>query len=39
MKIVSVNTGRAQPRQINGRRVLTAIAKLPQAGPVTSRPT
>jgi MOSC domain-containing protein YiiM len=34
MKVVSVNIGRAVARDINGRRVLTAIAKQPQAGPV-----
>jgi MOSC domain-containing protein YiiM len=38
LKIVSVNTGRAQPRQINGRRVLTALAKQPQSGPVDVHP-
>jgi MOSC domain-containing protein YiiM len=34
MKVVSVNIGRAVARDINGRRVLTAIAKQPRAGPV-----
>lgn len=34
MKIVSVNTARAEPMQINGRDVLTAIAKRPRTGPV-----
>lgn len=34
MKVLSVNTGRAVARQINGRRVMTAIGKLPQSGPV-----
>lgn len=38
MKILSVNTGRARPVQINGREVLTAIAKLPQTGPVAFGP-
>ena len=38
MKIVSVNTGRAQSLLINGRRVLTAIAKRPQDGPVAVGP-
>ena len=38
MKIVSVNTGRTQPRQINGRRVMTAIAKQAQSGPVAVGP-
>ncbi|MEI6028640.1 MAG: MOSC domain-containing protein [Betaproteobacteria bacterium] len=34
MKVVSVNIGRAVARNINGRRVMTAMAKQPQAGPV-----
>jgi MOSC domain-containing protein YiiM len=34
MKVVSVNIGRAVARDINGRRVMTAMAKQPQAGPV-----
>lgn len=38
MKIQSVNTGRAAPQGLNGRRVMTAIAKRPQAGPVAVGP-
>jgi MOSC domain-containing protein YiiM len=38
MKVVSVNTGCAQPRQINGRCVLTAIAKQARSGPVNVGP-
>jgi MOSC domain-containing protein YiiM len=34
MKILSVNVAAAQAMQINGRRVMTAIAKQPQSGPV-----
>jgi MOSC domain-containing protein YiiM len=34
MKVLSVNTGRAVARQINSRRVMTAIGKQPQLGPV-----
>jgi MOSC domain-containing protein YiiM len=34
MKVLSVNIGRAVARDINGRRVMTAMAKQPQAGPV-----
>jgi MOSC domain-containing protein YiiM len=32
MKVVSVNIGRAVARSLNGRRVMTAMAKQPQAG-------
>jgi MOSC domain-containing protein YiiM len=32
--VTSVNIGRAAPREINGRRVLTAMAKQPVPGPV-----
>ena len=32
MKVVSVNIGHAVARHINGRRVMTAMAKQPQAG-------
>lgn len=38
MKILSVNTARARPVQINGREVLTAIGKVPQAGAVAFGP-
>jgi len=38
MKILSVNVARAQPVHINGREVLTAIAKRPQSGPVVFGP-
>jgi len=38
MKILSVNTGRTEARDLNGRRVKTAIAKRPQAGPVAVGP-
>ncbi len=34
MKILSVNTGRALPRLIKGRAILTAIGKQPASGPV-----
>ena len=34
MKVLSVNAGRAVAIQINGRRVMTAIAKRAQSGPV-----
>jgi hypothetical protein len=34
MQVLSVNVGRAVPRDIQGRRVLTAIAKQPVSGPV-----
>jgi MOSC domain-containing protein YiiM len=38
MIVTSVNIGRAQARQINGRRVMTAIAKQAQSGPVAVGP-
>jgi MOSC domain-containing protein YiiM len=38
MKILSVNVAAASPVQINGRRVMTAIGKRPQAGPVAYGP-
>ncbi len=38
MRIVSVNVARASAIEIQGRRVLTAIAKRPVAGPVAVRP-
>lgn len=38
MKIVSVNTARAAPVQINGREVLTAISKRPRDGAVPYGP-
>lgn len=38
MIVTSVNTGRAAPREINGRRVMTAIAKQPATGPVAVGP-
>jgi MOSC domain-containing protein YiiM len=34
MKVLSVNAGRAVATQINGRRVMTAMAKRAQSGPV-----
>jgi MOSC domain-containing protein YiiM len=34
MKVLSVNAGRAMATQINGRRVMTAMAKRAQSGPV-----
>lgn len=38
MKILSVNVGVARPVQIDGRSVMTAIAKRPQHGPVAIGP-
>lgn len=38
MKVVSVNTGRAVAAQINGRRVMTAMAKRVQQGAVEVGP-
>lgn len=38
MKILSVNRASAEWRDINGRRVLTAIGKRPVTGPVAVRP-
>ena len=38
MKVLSVNTGRAVAAQINGRRVMTAMAKRAQSGPVAVGP-
>ncbi|MFY8084661.1 MAG: hypothetical protein ACOVN7_13155 [Rubrivivax sp.] len=38
MIVTSVNVGRAAPREINGRRVLTAMAKQPAPGPVAVGP-
>lgn len=38
MRIVSVNVARASAIEIHGRRLLTAIAKRPVAGPVAVRP-
>jgi len=38
MKVLSVNTARAETMQINGREVLTAIAKRPRTGSVDYRP-
>ena len=38
MKVVSVNTARAQKMQINDREVLTAIGKRPRSGPVAYQP-
>jgi MOSC domain-containing protein YiiM len=38
MKVVSVNTARAQKVQINDREVLTAIGKRPRNGPVAYQP-
>lgn len=36
-KLLSVNVGRAEPRLIGGRQVLTGIAKRPSHGPVEVR--
>jgi MOSC domain-containing protein YiiM len=38
MKVLSVNTARAAPMQINGREELTAIGKRPRSGPVAYLP-
>jgi MOSC domain-containing protein YiiM len=38
MRVLSVNVGRAESRAIDGRRVMTAIGKRPQAGPVAVGP-
>jgi MOSC domain-containing protein YiiM len=38
MRVVQVCVGRARAVQIDGRRVMTAIAKTPAAGPVAVRP-
>jgi MOSC domain-containing protein YiiM len=38
MKVLSVNVGLAQARQVGGRRVATAISKQAVAGPVAVRP-
>ena len=38
MKVISVNCAMAEWRDINGRRVLTAIGKRPVQGPVAVRP-
>ena len=38
IRLLSVNTARAQPRLIEGRSVLTAIGKQPVAGPVAVGP-
>jgi MOSC domain-containing protein YiiM len=38
MKVISVNRAQAEWRDINGRRVLTAIGKRPVQGPVAVRP-
>lgn len=38
MKVLHVNRALARPTLINGRRVLTAIAKQPATGPVAVRP-
>ena len=38
MRLLSVNTGRVQPLQIQGRRILSAIGKQPVAGPVSVGP-
>lgn len=38
MKILSVNTARAEAMQINGRDVMTAIGKRPRTGPVDYLP-
>ena len=38
MKVLSVNTARATPQDLRGRRVMTAIAKRPQSGPVAVGP-
>jgi MOSC domain-containing protein YiiM len=37
MKVIRVSTGQAREAQINGRKVLTAIGKLPVEGPVAVR--
>jgi MOSC domain-containing protein YiiM len=37
-KILSVNVGQAQPLQIDGRRVMSAIVKQPQAGALACGP-
>lgn len=38
MKVLHVNCARAEARQINGRRVMTAIGKRPVTGPVVVGP-
>lgn len=38
MRLLSINTGRVQPLQIQGRRILSAIGKQPVAGPVSVGP-
>lgn len=38
MKVLSVNTARAEARQINGSEVVTAIGKRPRSGPVAYLP-
>jgi MOSC domain-containing protein YiiM len=38
VRLLSVNTGRVQPLQIQGRRILSAIGKQPVAGPVSVGP-
>lgn len=38
MRLLSVNTGRVRPLQIQGRRILSAIGKQPVAGPVAVGP-
>lgn len=38
MQLISVNTGRVRPMQIQGRRVMSAIGKAPVEGPVAVTP-
>ncbi len=38
MRLLSINTGRVQPLQIQGRRILSAIGKQSVAGPVSVGP-
>lgn len=38
MRLLSLNTGRVRPLQIQGRRILSAIGKQPVAGPVRVGP-
>lgn len=38
MRLLSVNTGRVRPLQIQGRRLLSAIGKQPVSGPVAVGP-
>ena len=38
MRLLSVNTGRVRPLQVQGRRILSAIGKQPVSGPVAIGP-